>query len=335
MSGFLKKHWFFVGIAVMVALAFMVPALGMFVREYKILKIGIFLAFLVTGMTLDTSDVIEQLKNFKVLVAAVFSSLFFFPFVTYFAANAVFTSQPDFVIGALIIATAPVTIASGTVMTGMAKGNISLSLFICVLCNVMAIFSIPPLLSIFVSVTEPIELPVWSMMLNLVLTILVPTIIGQLLQPKVQRIIKAHKKKISIFNQSVVLLIIFNAVAGSTTKLVDAGGSIIYAFLFMIVLHNAFLFFNYRLAKFINLDRPSISAFTIHTSQKTLTVSYLVWAGYLADSFPMALIPCIAYHLTQSICDTILAEKFRQSAEKVELAVTSLKTSAANPEANV
>ena len=318
MIDFLKKQWFFVGIAVLVILAFMVPALGMFVRDYKILKIGIFLAFLVTGMTLDTSDVVRQLKEYKVLFAAVISSLFFFPFVTYFAASVVFNSQPDFLIGAIIIATAPVTIASGTVMTGMAKGNIPLSLFICVLCNLVAIFSIPPLLNIFVSVTEPIDLPVMKMMLSLIVTVLIPTIIGQLLQPKMRNIVKTHKKKISIFNQCVVLLIIFNAVAGSTTKLIDAGSAIIYAFGFMIVLHNAFLFFNYRLAKFIKLDRPSVSAFTIHTSQKTLTVSYLVWAGYLADSFPMALIPCIAYHLTQTICDTILAEKFRQKAEIAE-----------------
>ncbi len=313
---FVKRHWFFVGIAVMVVLAFSMPALGMFVREYKILKVGIFLAFLVTGMTLDTSDVINQLKNVKVLVAAVFSSLFFFPFVSYLAAGAVFASQPDFIIGAVIIATAPVTIASGTVMTGMARGNISLSLFICVLCNVVAIFTIPPLMKLFLSVGETIELPVWSMMLNLIVTILVPTIIGQLLQSRVKEMTKRHRKKISIFNQSVVLLIIFNAVAGSTSRLIDAGPSIIYAFLFMIVLHNAFLYFNYRLAGLIKLDRPSTAAFTIHTSQKTLTVSYLVWAGYLADAFPMALIPCIAYHLTQSICDTILAEKMGKQAEK-------------------
>jgi len=319
MNVFFKKYWFFVGIAVMVILAFCLPALGMFVREYKILKIGIFLAFLVTGMTLDTSDVVRQLKEYKVLVAAVFSSLFFFPCVAYFTANAVFSSQPDFVIGAVIIATAPVTIASGTVMTGMAKGNIPLSLFICVLCNVVAIFTIPPLLNLFVGVTEPIKLPVMKMMASLIVTILIPTVIGQILQPKVRKLVKAHKKKISIFNQSVVLLIIFNAVAGSTTKLVDAGASIVYVFFFMILLHNAFLFFNYRLAKLIRLDRPSVAAFTIHTSQKTLTVSYLVWAGYLADSFPMALIPGIAYHLTQSICDTILAEKLRQRAEQEEL----------------
>lgn len=321
MTNFLKKYWFFVGIAVATILAFFAPGLGIFVREYKILKVGIFLAFLITGMTLDTSDVVRQLKDYRVLIAALFSSLFFFPCATYFAANAVFTTYPDFIIGAIIIATVPVTIASGTVMTGMAKGNIPLSLFICVLCNAVGIFTIPPLLKIFVSVTEPIELPVMQMMLSLVVTILLPTVIGQFLRPQGQKIIKAHKTKISIFNQSVVLLIIFNAVASSTAKLVEAGTAIVYIFLFMIVLHNCFLLFNYRLAKLIKLDRPSVAAFTIHTSQKTLTVSYLVWAGYLSDAFPMALIPCIAYHLTQSICDTILAEKLRQAAEREDHAM--------------
>jgi len=34
---------------------------------------------------------------------------------------------------------------------------------------------------------------------------------------------------------------------------------------------------NYGISKIIGLDRPSTTAFTIHTSQKTLAVSYLVW----------------------------------------------------------
>lgn len=314
MLEFLKKQWFFVGIVVAVVCAFLFPAVGMFVREYKLLKVGIFLAFFVTGITLDTSDVVRQLKQVKVLLAAVLSTLLFFPVATYFIAGLVFKAQPDFLIGSVLIAAAPVTIASGTVMTGIARGNISLSLFICVLCNGVAIFTIPPLLNIFVSVTEPINLPVLQMMSSLVVTILIPTVIGQILQPKLRPLAMHHKKKVSIFNQSVVLLIIFNAVAGSTAKLIEAGPKIIYVFIFMIVLHNGFLAFNYWLAKLIQLDRPSVAAFSIHTSQKTLTVSYLVWAGYLAAAYPMALIPCIAYHLTQSICDTIFAEYLRKQA---------------------
>lgn len=315
MKAFLKKYWFFVGIAVVVVLAFLIPSVGMFVREYKILKVGIFFAFLVTGITLDTSHVVQQLKQYNVLIAAVVSSLFFFPTIAFFAAKLVFANNPDFVIGVLIIATAPVTVAMGTVMTDMAKGSIPLSLFICVLCNVAAIFTIPPLLNFFVSFEEPIQLPVFNMMLNLIITVLIPTVIGQFIRPVVKERIGAYKKHISLFNQGIVLLIIFNAVAGATSKLIAAGSSIVYAFMFMIVLHNLFLLFNFKLAKLIKLDRPSVAAFTIHTSQKTLTVSYLVWAGYFAESFPMALIPCIAYHMTQSISDTIVAAKMRQRAD--------------------
>lgn len=306
---FIKRQWFFVGIALAVVLAFLVPALGAFVREYSVLKMGIFLAFLVTGMTLDTSQILRQLKDIKVLLASTLSTLVLFPVVAYYAASTTFSNNPDFVVGILVIAAAPVTVASGTVMTGIARGNIPLSLFICVLCNGLAIFTIPPILNLFISLTEPVNLPIGKMMGSLIITVLVPTVLGMLLRPSLKGVLATHKRKVSVFNQSIVLLIIFNAVAGSTGKLVEAGLSTVYVFLFMIVLHNLYLLFNYNLAKFIRLDRPSVAAFTIHTSQKTLTVSYLVWAGYLADSFPMALIPGIAYHLTQSICDTILAKR--------------------------
>jgi sodium/bile acid cotransporter 7 len=71
----------------------------------------------------------------------------------------------------------------------------------------------------------------------------------------------------------------------------------------------------------MGLDRPSVTAFTIHTSQKTLTVSYIVWAGYFAAQFPMAMIPAIGYHLTQMIMDSIVAQKFRLAAERAESAL--------------
>lgn len=312
MLNILKKQWFFFGIAATVVCAFCFPATGAFVREYKLLKAGIFLAFLVAGITLDTSDAVRQLRRYKVLFTAVCSALLFFPAVTYIAADLVFSSQPDFLVGSVLIAAAPVTIASGTVMTGIARGNISLSIFICVVCNVAAIFTIPPLLNFFVTAIEPINLPVLQMISSLVFTVFVPIVAGQLLQSTLRPLIMKFKKEVSVFNQCLVLLIIFNAVAGSTAKLMEAGTKIIYVFLFVTLLHNLFLAFNYWLAKLIQLDRPSIAAFSIHTSQKTLTVSYLVWAGYLASVYPMALIPCIAYHLSQSVSDTVFAGYLRK-----------------------
>jgi len=54
------------------------------------------------------------------------------------------------------------------------------------------------------------------------------------------------------------------------------------------------------------LDRPSVSAFPIHVSQKTLGLSFIVWDGYFR-SFALGLIPAIAHHLVQSVVDILLA----------------------------
>jgi len=114
LKAFLSKHWFFIGIAVVSLAAFLFPAVGPVVKKYKILNIGIFLAFLITGLTLDTRTIMDQLKNIRVLLAALLSSLFLIPLFTWMTARLVFPDMPDFIIGATIIAAAPVTIASGT-----------------------------------------------------------------------------------------------------------------------------------------------------------------------------------------------------------------------------
>ena len=104
----------------------------------------------------------------------------------------------------------------------------------------------------------------------------------------------------------------FNAFSGSGARLVAAGGTLPAVFLFIVALHSLVLALNYGLSRLMRLDRASTSAFTIHTSQKTLTVSYVVWAGSFAAHYPLALIPGIVYHLTQMVVDTFVAERFKK-----------------------
>lgn len=314
----LKKYWFFAGIALVVLMAFSLPAVGRLLRAYKLLNIGIFLAFLVTGLTLETSRIVEQIKNLRVQLAALASSLFAFPAIAYSLAGLAFSDTPDFVVGALIIGTAPVTVASGTVMTAIALGNVPLSLFICVLGNFMSIATIPFLLNLILQYGDAaIQLPVAQMITGLTLKVLLPTLIGQLIRPRLRHLLPRYAKTFSIFNQCIVLLIILNAVSSSTDRILGAGSAMAGVFLFMVGLHIFILSMNYGLSRLMRLDLPSTAAFTIHTSQKTLTISYLVWAGYFASDYPMALIPGIAYHLTQMIMDTGVAHRFRLKAQSM------------------
>jgi sodium/bile acid cotransporter 7 len=324
MKAIFQKYWFFMGIAVVVLAAFAFPGWGTFVREWKILKIGIFLAFMLTGLKLETRSIGEQFKNVRVLAASLGSSLVLFPLVTAILVRALFGSVPDFVIGATLIAVAPVTVASGTVMTGIALGNVPLSLFICILGNCLAIFTIPFSLEFLLGTSQGIDLPVMHMLINLVLTVLLPTLIGQGLRMNqtIRNQVVVFKKQCSIFSQCIVLLIIFNAVSSSTEKLVGVGGMLVVVFCFMIGLHVLMLCLNYLISRALHLDRSSTAAFTIHTSQKTLTITYVVWSGYFMTLAPMGLIPAIAYHLTQMIMDTLVAHRFRNAA----LRATRVKT---------
>ena len=313
----IKKYWFFIGIACVIGTAFYLPEVGRFIRTYKILNSGIIIAFFLTGLSLETSSLLRQLKNIKVLSAALISSLIFFPIVAYYMGQFIYNDWADFAIGTLIIGVAPVTIASGTVMTAMALGNVPLSLFICVLGNLFSLLTIPFMVNLLLQMGDvSIQLPVLQMLMGLTLKVLIPTLIGQLLQPWLKSKITPFKQSISIFNQSIVLMIILNAVSSSTDRILDSGSILFSIFLFMIVLHIFMIVVNKTLAGFIGLDLPSTAAFTIHTSQKTLTISYIVWASYFAAEYPMALIPAIAYHLTQMIMDTFLAQWFRRKIER-------------------
>jgi sodium/bile acid cotransporter 7 len=311
---FLKKYWFFICILVVVSAAFGLRDLHFWMRNYHILTIGIFIAFFITGLMLDTSNLSHQMLQLKAPVAAMISSLGFIPLFSWLLASCVFPKE--YIIGVCIMATAPVTVVSGTVMTALGRGNIPLSLFICVLGNFMGVFTIPFTLKLLIDGGGDINLPVIDMLSNLVISVLVPIVLGKLAQSRLKASLSPYRRSFSVFQQGIVLLIIFNAVAGSGTHILSAGVTLPLLLAFVTCLHSLILLMNYGISRIIRLDRPSTTAFTIHTSQKTLAVSYLVWSGYFAHQYPLALIPGIVYHLMQMIMDTFVAEKFRKISQR-------------------
>jgi sodium/bile acid cotransporter 7 len=282
----------------------------LWLRKYYILPIGIFIAFFITGLTLDTSRFSAQVLQVKAPVAAMVSSLGVIPLLSWLLAGWVL--PVEYVIGVCIIATAPVTVVSGTVMTALGRGNIPLSLLICVVGNLIGIFTIPFSLKLLVGGSGEVNLPALEMLSTLAFTVLVPTILGNLARSRLKAHLSRYHQAFSVFQQCIVLLIIFNAVAASGANIRAAGATLPHLLAFVVFLHALILAMNYGISKVIGLDRPSTTAFTIHTSQKTLAVAYLVWSGYFANQHPLALIPAIVYHLTQMIMDTFVAERFRR-----------------------
>ena len=310
-SNSIVRYWFFWGIALVVATAVAMPEAGDLLRRWHILKFGIFAVFLITGLTIDLVHIRHPRKNLAAVTAALLSSLVLFPALTLLLAHFFFIAMPDFNVGALILSAAPVTIASGAVMTRIAGGNIPLSLFICITGNIAAIFTVPFSLDLMIHSQGAIVLPIVEMIINLFVIIIVPIVIGQVIRTYLRNALASWHKGFSVFSQLVVLMIIFNAVSSSAARLGSAGPQIGSLLMFVILLHGIVVALNFAIARVISLDRAATAAFTIQTSQKTLTVSYLVWAGYFAADYPMAVMPAIGYHLTQMVADTLLAHRLR------------------------
>jgi solute carrier family 10 (sodium/bile acid cotransporter), member 7 len=311
-----RRYWLFLAIVLVASIASSLGGRGAWVQDYPILTVAIFLAFFVTGLSLDTSYLGAGDLPAKAAVAAIVSSLGLIPLISWILAS--YLLPLEFTIGVCIIATAPVSIISGTVMTAIGRGNIALSLLICLLGNSIGVFTVPFSLQLMVGGVDNLDLPILKMLMGLVTTVLVPLVLGKIAQPALRNFIKRYKGVFSIFQQCVVLLIIFNAFASSGSK-ISASGTILPAlFAFVVFLHVLILLLNYAISKVIRLDRSSTTAFTIHTSQKTLGVSYLVWAGSFAAQYPLALVPGILYHLTQMVMDTFVAERFKTLSVRQE-----------------
>ena len=216
MKDFIIKYWFFVGIGAAILLAFNFPELWEKVRQWRLMRGAIFITFLMTGLTLESRKIVSQLRNIKPLLVALLSGFVFFPVVALLLSKYVFVGDADFMVGVCILAVAPVTIASGAVMTAMSGGNVALSLFICVVSNFLAIFTMPFSLKLLLGYEQGIDLPVLGMIGKLIVLVLLPTVIGQMLRIWLKDMVQRCRKGFSIFSQLVVLLIIFNAFSSPT-----------------------------------------------------------------------------------------------------------------------
>lgn len=314
MLSILKKYWFLISLAGAAWSGFLVPAAGDFLVRYEVLTVGLIISFLLTGLTLDSHVVVNALGSLKGLTAALVSSLGLYPIAAWLLSSAL--PYPELVIGCCILATAPATISSGTILTAFARGNVSLSVFICIATHCLAVFTIPITLNLFLGSGTGVDLPVLTILTGLVLKVLVPLSIGQLIKPVLGRYVEKLSPAISVFQSLLILLMILTAVASSADRLNQMAGFLFVVVALVGVLHLLMVLLNYLLARAIKLDYGSLVAFTIHTPQKTLAVSYLVWSGYFGGDYPGAFVPAIVCHLLQMVTGTVVAQYFKANQHR-------------------
>ncbi|XP_065185092.1 uncharacterized protein LOC135815693 [Sycon ciliatum] len=348
-GAFAFKHHLPLGLLFAVLLGALWPTPGVAVSKIPANYICVILIFLLSGLKLKTDDVKEALKSWKGIVYGIFSILFLTSVVSLeliklmssqfgrldiatvdangsanssdvlasCTANTSEETPPlgprEFSTGLQVFFAMPCTVSSGVVMVTQLNGNYALALLLTVVCNLVGIGTVPGLLNWLAEFDASVKLDAAKLLLKLVLTLLIPLLVGKALRfiPKVVETVDKYRVSMKVAGN--VFLIILPWIKISVTS--DKGSfdciqplAFLALFGISLGLHALLLAFNSLASLILRLEAPVRKAVVILCSQKTLAVALSVLSFFpasLGDQGLMA-IPCIIAHLVQIVADAVL-----------------------------
>ncbi|KAI9472870.1 SBF-like CPA transporter family-domain-containing protein [Zychaea mexicana] len=222
-----KRYWFLVGLAFVIMLAILVPDVarqGGYIRAEWTIKWGaVIVIFLISGLSLRTQTLARTVLRVRLHMLVQVINLIFIPFFVFGLVILFFKVHMNLnsllLIGIVIAACTPTTVSSNVVMTKNAGGNEATALMNAALGNVLGIFVSPALLQVFqeplidatpeneTSSTVDGTIDFVSVLKQLGITVLVPLVVGQLIQWVFPEPIAKFKVKCRLSDVSSVCLL--------------------------------------------------------------------------------------------------------------------------------
>lgn len=176
--------------------------------------VAIFALFFVYGLRLSTREVIGGLRNWK-LQGGIFASTFvLFPLLgllIHWAAEPLLGAA--LATGVLYLTLLPSTVQSSVAFVSVARGNIAGAICAATISNVAGMFLTPLLVLWLMNSSGSQGLGGIQAVL---LQLLLPFILGQLLQPFFGEWVRGHRPLTKVLDQGTVILLVFSAVASAT-----------------------------------------------------------------------------------------------------------------------
>jgi len=314
---------FVIAIAGVVFIAYLLPYPGTKESPFhldEIANAGVSLIFLLYGVQLGPEKLKAGLTNTKLHLVIHASTFILFPLIFILLKPLFHTGLlqqiwlPFFFLAAL-----PSTVSSSVVMVSIAGGNIPAAIFNASISSMLGVFITPLWMSTFLKQSGDIELG--SIIIKLLLQVLLPVIIGLLLHKKFGKLAETNKKRLKIFDQSVILLIIYCSFSESFYEGVFKNFDAIYL-LEILLMSTALLFVVYSIitiiTKALDFERKDRITATFCGSKKSLVhgtvMSKVLFAN--AAGTGLILLPLMIYHAMQLLIISIIAGRMQKTTSK-------------------
>lgn len=313
----IKIDKFVVSIIITILIAYIFPQWG--TQESKvpintISTIGISLIFFFYGLKLSPSKLKAGLKNWKLHILVQLSTFLIFPLLVLLLRPFIQNSAQETIwLAFFFLAALPSTVSSSVVMVSLAKGNIPAAIFNASISGIIGIVITPLWMGLFVNEMQT-DFNFTEIYLKLILQIIVPVIIGLLLQRFLGNFIQKHNSKLTLFDKSIILLIIYKSFAESFEGNIFSAVSFLDLSLILVgvvILFSIAFYLTGFLSKKLQLNTEDQITAQFCGTKKSLvhgTVFSKIIFGNMA-SIGILLLPLMLFHATQILIISIVATK--------------------------
>lgn len=274
--------------------------------------IGISLIFFFYGLKLSSSKLKAGLKNWKLHLLVQASTFLIFPLIVLaFYPLMQNAEQQTLWLAFFFLAALPSTVSSSVVMVSMAKGNIPAAIFNASISGIIGILITPLWMGPFVQETGT-DFDFTVIYSKLILQIILPVILGLFLQRFLGIFAQKYNSYLSLFDKSIILLIIYKSFAESFEENIFGVVSFLdLGILFVAVLglfYMAFFITGFVAEKLKFNTEDQITAQFCGTKKSLVhgTVFSKILFGNMAST-GIILLPLMIFHATQILILSIIA----------------------------
>jgi len=281
-------------------------------------KIAIFCLFFLYGSRLHPEEALRGLKHWKLHLTILAFTFVVFPFVgLLMGLLPSWALAPALVPGMVYVTLCPSTVQSSINFTSIARGNVAGAIVSASASNLLGVV-LTPLLAIALMNTTGNANVGFGSIIDLVIQILLPFVLGQLSRPWTADFVARHKK-LKLFDQASIVLVVYAAFSqGIREGIWTLVGwvDILTLVIVCIVLLVFMLWLTWFTAKRLGFNREDAIAIQMCGTKKSLATG-LPMAIVLFAGQPIGLImlPLMVFHQAQLMACSWLAARYARDPE--------------------
>jgi sodium/bile acid cotransporter 7 len=311
---------FIVMLIAMIVLAKLWPQIGAkesMLPLSDIANVGVSVIFFFYGLRLSPKKLMEGISNWRLHLLIQTTTFLLFPLIVLMTQFLTGSMVNETIwLGVFFVACLPSTVSSAVVMVSIAGGNIPAAIFNASLSMLIGVFITPLLMGLYMGASTG-SFDMGPIIIKLLLQVLLPVVLGILLNSKWGAFAERNRKRLRYFDQSIILLIVYTAFCESFAKKMFEGYS--WEFLLLLGAGMVAMFYSvygivYVISRLLHFTREDKITAQFCGSKKSL-VHGTVMAKVLFPLNPnmgIILLPIMMYHALQLITVSIIAQWFRR-----------------------